>query len=413
MIRQLLFLLLLSAVQTLLAQPNQNCDNMSPICTDPGITFTANTGVSIGPGNTYDCLITQPNPTWYYFEIDNSGDILMNLYAPSDVDFIIYGPFNNLPTAISLCGSMGISVNAPIVDCSYSPTNDEFPTVTGAQSGEIYVLLITNYASVVQPITLTQVGGTGTTLCDSVYAACADAGTYTLLRNGVPKTSPLTLYLDDQLDIFSNGNYVLPAETIPQPVGDGIYSAQILWLIYDTAPIGNEPSLDPGFTFEIIPGDSLTDVNNSSSSLVQNFGCGSTLWLVPVTADDGIGGNNNMANGTTDNGGLHWDRNGNDCYELGTPFEITFDCAAGNSEHAGLGAPADKAPSLVVTHEQILLKELSADGILNLYDLSGRVLYSAFISANETYHLVHIPGGSYICQFATDHYALQKVVIVP
>ncbi|MBK6525884.1 MAG: hypothetical protein IPG07_10235 [Crocinitomicaceae bacterium] len=51
----------------------------------------------------------------------------MNLFAPSDIDFIIWGPFDDLAEATSLCGQMGVSSKAPEVDCSYSGTNNEFP----------------------------------------------------------------------------------------------------------------------------------------------------------------------------------------------------------------------------------------------------------------------------------------------
>src|SRR5688500_5255323 len=105
------------------AQGNEDGDQMEPICTDAGLSSTAQTGVSIEPGNDYGCLFSQPNPTWYYFEIATAGDIDMNLYAPSDIDFIIWGPFTDLTEAISYCGQMGVSPNAPEVDCSYSGTN--------------------------------------------------------------------------------------------------------------------------------------------------------------------------------------------------------------------------------------------------------------------------------------------------
>ena len=73
----------------LFSQGGSDCATMEPICTDVGLTFTANSGVdeasTTDPGNDYDCLITQPNPTWYYFEISSNGNIDMSLTAPSDI----------------------------------------------------------------------------------------------------------------------------------------------------------------------------------------------------------------------------------------------------------------------------------------------------------------------------------------
>jgi len=144
-----------------------DCNNLEPICTDVGISFSASSGVpdasTTSPGNNYDCLWSEPNPTYYYLEISTSGDVIMNLSANSDIDFIIWGPFSSLADAEANCGSY-----SQVEDCSYSATNNETPQITGAVVGEVYVMLVTNYANVVQDITLTQSGGTGNTDCTIV-----------------------------------------------------------------------------------------------------------------------------------------------------------------------------------------------------------------------------------------------------
>jgi gliding motility-associated-like protein len=161
----LLLLLLLGAAPALLFAQGVNCADMDPICTDVGATFTANTGTTAEPGNDYGCLLTQPNPSWYYFEISNAGNIDMSLSAPSDIDYVIWGPYPNLAAAQANCGTLG---SGNIVDCSYSATANETPSITGAQVGEVYIMLITNYANAVQNVTLTQTGGTGATDCSIV-----------------------------------------------------------------------------------------------------------------------------------------------------------------------------------------------------------------------------------------------------
>jgi gliding motility-associated-like protein len=154
---------------------NENCSQMTPICTDAGISFTANTGVDdadiLDPGNNYDCLFSQPNPTWFFLQIETAGTIDMNLTAASDIDYAIWGPYPSLGIAQADCGDMGFNPNN-VVDCSYSGTNDEYPTIPGAQVGEVYVMLITNYANVTQQIDLQQTGGTGATDCDIVFPSC-------------------------------------------------------------------------------------------------------------------------------------------------------------------------------------------------------------------------------------------------
>jgi hypothetical protein len=151
---------------TIYSQSN-TCNTLEPICTDVGLNFPAQTGVAdasiTDPGNNYSCLASSPNPTWYYMEVANAGGIDMNLTAGSDIDFALWGPFSSLAAAQADCGSYGSAI-----DCSYSTAATENVNVPNAQIGEVYVLLITNYASVSQQITLTQTGGTGATDCSIV-----------------------------------------------------------------------------------------------------------------------------------------------------------------------------------------------------------------------------------------------------
>ncbi len=320
------------------AQANQNCADMEPICTDVGVSFTANTGVTAAsvqdPGNNYNCLSSSPNPTWYYFEIETAGDIDMSLSAPQDIDFIIWGPFTDLGTAQGECGNLGNGgTGGNVIDCSYSATNMETPSITGAAVGEVYVMLITNYANSVQDLSLTQTGGTGATDCDIIVPdpCVSDPGTFVTQKDPVGPApnaftvAPIYLCQGDAWSATSNDDYILPNDTIAQPTGDGGYTAQLMWLVYDAAPISGDPGADPGFLNFIIPSEDLMDINDGTSPIINNFGCG-TYWFVPVAGDDGVGGNGNVANGTNDNGGLDWDKNGNDCFLLGAPIEVTYAC---------------------------------------------------------------------------------------
>lgn len=151
-----------------------SCVNMEPICTNSGLTFTAQTGVSIagnGPNN-YGCLASQPNPSWYYLEIATSGAINMSLSAPSDIDFIVYGPYPSLNAAQNDCGNLG-SPAGEIVDCSFSSTNNETPSIPNAVVGQVYVMLVTNYANTVQQVTLNQTSGSGSTDCNIINPVCS------------------------------------------------------------------------------------------------------------------------------------------------------------------------------------------------------------------------------------------------
>ena len=147
------------------AAGNTTCVIPSPICSGSPISFIANAGGSsadvINPGNDYDCLFTSPNPSWYYLEIANPGNLVIDITAGSDVDYEIWGPFPNLANAVANCNSYGVPQ-----DCSYSPSPIEQAIVNGVTAGQVYVLLVTNFANVVQTININEAAAnTASTNC--------------------------------------------------------------------------------------------------------------------------------------------------------------------------------------------------------------------------------------------------------
>jgi hypothetical protein len=153
-----------------------DCAQQQPICTDNSYCYTAGIGSTASSGNDYGCLLTQPNPSWYYFEISTSGDLIFDLGAGSDIDYAVWGPFANAAAASAACGSLSTPV-----DCSYSTSPTEQVNVTGVSVGEVYIMVVTNFASVVQDITLGVSGGnTAATNCAIVNPTpCnADAGNW-------------------------------------------------------------------------------------------------------------------------------------------------------------------------------------------------------------------------------------------
>lgn len=162
-----LLLLLLFAFPIAGIAQGVNCADMDPICTDAGATYTANVGTTAEVGNDYGCLLVQSNPSWYYFEVATNGAIDMSLSAAADIDFIVYGPYPNLAAAQGDCGTLDAS---DIVDCSYSAATTETPSIPGGVAGEVYIMMITNYANTTQDLTLVQTGGTGSTDCSIVVS---------------------------------------------------------------------------------------------------------------------------------------------------------------------------------------------------------------------------------------------------
>ena len=68
--KQKIVVLIVVLFQSLLAHSQAggtDCSSLQPICTDVGLSFTASSGVpdasTTSPGNNYDCLLSEPNPT--------------------------------------------------------------------------------------------------------------------------------------------------------------------------------------------------------------------------------------------------------------------------------------------------------------------------------------------------------------
>jgi len=156
------------------------CESASVSCSGNTYTFPANTsGTAPTPtGNppypNYGCLSSVPCPVWYYMQVGQAGDIIIDISQSGgmDVDFICWGPFNslsegcefgltgtcNIPGKPPCCNnnSMGCTNFYPrgnMVDCSYSGLANETCHILNAQVGEIYILLMTNFSQ--QPTTLT------------------------------------------------------------------------------------------------------------------------------------------------------------------------------------------------------------------------------------------------------------------
>jgi len=216
----LLFPLLISA-------QGATCADMQPFCTDSGVNFPASTdnGVSDGIG----CFNSVRHPAWYYFQIDQGGDMevtISNITTDGDsvdIDFIVFGPFqdlaeahsqcnnynnvgeatcpesgvcpNGVPCDFSSCCIIGCSNDGECpdgtpcnpgdncnscdgnefnnlccltdtgIDCSYRGAETEIANIPSAQKDEVYVLMITNHLGMPTEISANVTGGTATTNC--------------------------------------------------------------------------------------------------------------------------------------------------------------------------------------------------------------------------------------------------------
>ena len=141
------------------ASPVQSCSSVIPeICN--GSLYPAETsGTATAPfGANLNCGFTSvaENASFYYFVSATNGPLSINvtptnvigvpypnLNGQPDLDFKCWGPFNDL---LTMCDQL---TNANQEDCSTDPpTTAEVMQITNAVAGQIYVVMIANWAAV-------------------------------------------------------------------------------------------------------------------------------------------------------------------------------------------------------------------------------------------------------------------------
>jgi len=159
------------------------CSSIRPFCAGTSQFVFPNSNAFNGDvsvaenGPDYRCLDFQPFPAWFFLKIKDPGKLNFRISQTVnsdgtgetlDVDFIAWGPFSE---GEELCGSSSLSTSR-IVGCSYSPSATEDFIINNASTGQIYVVLITNYSEKPGFISLEQTNlgssNAGTTDCSII-----------------------------------------------------------------------------------------------------------------------------------------------------------------------------------------------------------------------------------------------------
>ncbi len=166
--KRLFWLSLLLLATTVLRAQSPTCATATAIC-DNVTSYPANTSTNSAPvGNNYDCLLSTPDPAWFYFTIAQSGSISMALQNSNvvDVDFILWGPFPNVAAALGQCGNLGQGgAGGSVIDCSFDAQAFEQVDIANAVAGQVYVMMITNYSGANTNIFTQPNTGTGDLAC--------------------------------------------------------------------------------------------------------------------------------------------------------------------------------------------------------------------------------------------------------
>lgn len=160
------------------APSNIICDSAENFCSVGGALTSSNI-IGIPSTGQVACLYSIPNPAWNIIQIGDPGLIELQISQANengngiDVDFVLWGPFASVEQAcidilLEDCPSCPNNTSNPnfypfgnIVDCSYSAAATENATIQNAQSGEIYMLLVTNYNGNAGFITMEQTNAGG------------------------------------------------------------------------------------------------------------------------------------------------------------------------------------------------------------------------------------------------------------
>jgi hypothetical protein len=238
------------------AGPVQSCSSPIPEICNGSLYPAATSGTATAPsGTSLNCgfsAITQYG-SFYFFESNTNGPLSINI-TPTDVigipypnintspdlDYICWGPFNDLLTMCDLL------TNPNQEDCSNAPaTTQEVLQITNAVAGEFYVILVANWAatgSTPDPcfIQFTAAGPNDAFGGPSPGDAGADAGWGTPLL--FCDTDP-QMNLIDQLNgqPVNNGNWTYNGNPVPgtfDPAIDppGIYTYSIAGSSSGTCP---------------------------------------------------------------------------------------------------------------------------------------------------------------------------------
>ncbi|MBL7931214.1 MAG: hypothetical protein JNL60_04915, partial [Bacteroidia bacterium] len=153
-------------------QGNSNCGSATPFCTGQTMQYPASTNAGAAQsGPYYGCLSSQPNPAWFFMQINTAGTMSIAMSAAQDIDFICWGPFS------SLSGACANLTQSNMQSCSYSGSPTETCTIANAVAGQFYLMLITNFSNAVQNITFNQMNagtsGAASTNCGFVCVVSA------------------------------------------------------------------------------------------------------------------------------------------------------------------------------------------------------------------------------------------------
>jgi hypothetical protein len=129
------------------------CGAMAPFCVDPSAQYHFEFAASNDQetpwtsSDDFGCLRSHPGEQWLYLTIQRGGAFAMATSSRRDHDYAVWGPFASLESAQRSCGALPSPA-----DCGYSTSATEHLLLPNVQAGEVYIVLLTNFARVTQAL---------------------------------------------------------------------------------------------------------------------------------------------------------------------------------------------------------------------------------------------------------------------
>ncbi len=277
------------------------CATANPFCGSTSYSFPAS-GPSAPSGPNYGCMQTQPNAIWYYMEASTAGTMGLTIGGNNlDVDFAMWGPFSDQASG---CTSVMGGVNP--IQSSYSSSTTEnigigmsggsnsicasgqtaygATTPPAAQTGQVYIVLISNYSTSSGNITFNQTSGTGSTNCAIVTppTGCGiDNLTATAVCNGTNATISGSL---DVATTITTGTLTVSSSCGGSQVFNAPFPVTSAGLTYSfNGGAGDGSSCTVTAVFS-------DDASCTATTSVTKPNCGCSLTLTPASATICLGG---------------------------------------------------------------------------------------------------------------------------
>lgn len=205
--------------------------------TDPnnytnGTTFSYNAPVNNNSnltgtgGANYGCMGSVPNQAWFIITVNTGGNLYFN-YSNSngyDVDAVVWGPLTNNDVS-NACNA---TLNYPLT-CDYDAARPDL-YINNAQSGEKYVMLVTNFSNANTVINISQPSGGSVTYSMVNLPNCSLTPTASISGSSTTITEGQAATLNLSFTGSSPWNYTLSDGTVGTT-----YTSPVNVTVYPTA----------------------------------------------------------------------------------------------------------------------------------------------------------------------------------